>query len=152
MKHLGNLKRPEGSKTKKRRIGRGTGSGYGRTATRGHKGQKSRSGFGQPLGFEGGQMPLNRRIPKFGFYNKFRTEYQIVNVGYLQELVDSEKLQDKVDFDTLYGLGVIKKKKLPLKILGNGELNTALNIVADKFSESAKQKIESAGGTVTYNG
>lgn len=152
MKHIGNLKGSEGARHKKKRIGRGQGSGYGGTSTKGHKGQKSRSGFGQPLGFEGGQMPLNRRIPKFGFNNRSRIEYQVINVGRLQELADSEKISDKVNFDILYGLGILSKKAAPLKILGDGELKTALNVTAHKVTESAKQKIESAGGTVTING
>ena len=152
MKHIGNLSYPEGSRSKKKRIGRGQGSGFGGTATKGHKGQKSRSGFGQPRGFEGGQMPLNRRIPKFGFNNIFRTEYQIVNVGTLQSLIDDKKIDGKkIDFDALLNAGVINNKRMPLKILGKGDISIALEIVADRFSDSAKQKIETAGGTVTLN-
>lgn len=151
MKHIGNLTYAKGAKTKKKRIARGQGSGYGGTSTKGHKGQKSRSGAKIGVGFEGGQMPINRRVPKFGFHNPFRTEYQFVNVGRLQELADSNKIQGKVDFDTLIELGVINSKRKPLKILGEGELTTALEIAAHKFTKSAKEKIESAGGTVTVN-
>lgn len=152
MKHIGNLKYAEGAKKKSKRIGRGPGSGHGGTSTRGHKGQKSRSGATIARYTEGGQMALHRRVPKFGFFNRFRVEYQTVNVSTLQELVNKNLIKDNsIDFETLRKLGVIKKKSLPLKILGNGELSTALNVVADKFSESAKKKIETAGGTVTIN-
>ena len=153
MKHIGNLQKPEGLKKKRKRIGRGTGSGYGRTSTKGHKGQKSRSGFKQIRGFEGGQMPLNRRVPKFGFFNRFRTKYQIVNIQTLQSLADNNALEgSEVNFKVLNKLGVISNKRLPLKILGNGEITSALNVVAHKFSNSAKEKIESVGGTVTIHG
>lgn len=152
MKHVGNLISTEGARHKKKRIGRGQGSGFGGTSTKGHKGQQSRKSYNPPRGFEGGQMPLNRRVPKFGFNNNFRTEYQVVNVGKLQELAENDVIQGKVDFEILYNAGVINKKRMPLKILGNGDLNTALTIIADKVSETAKQKIESAGGTVTING
>ncbi len=152
MKHIGNLSYAEGAKKKSKRIGRGPGSGHGGTSTRGHKGQKSRSGAKISRFTEGGQMPINRRLPKFGFFNRFRVEYQIVNVSTLQELVDKNLIQDNiVDFNSLLDLGVINKKTLPLKILGNGELNVALNVTAHKFSESAKQKIETVGGTVIVN-
>lgn len=151
MKHIGNLTYAKGAKSKKKRIARGQGSGYGGTSTKGHKGQKSRSGATIGIAFEGGQMPMNRRVPKFGFHNPFRTEYQFVNVGRLQELADANKIEGKVDFETLLNLGVINSKRKPLKILGDGELNTALEIAAHKFTKSAKEKIESAGGTVTVN-
>jgi len=153
MKHIGNIKPAEGSKHKKKRIGRGPGSGHGGTATRGHKGQKSRSGATVGRGFEGGQMPLNRRVPKFGFKNVNRIEYQVVNLSTLQELFENNKIENNsVNFDTLISLGVIHKKRQKLKILGNGELKAALNITAHHFSETAKSKIESAGGTVVVNG
>lgn len=153
MKHIGNLQYSEGAKQKKKRIARGPGSGHGGTATRGHKGQKSRAGAKISPSFEGGQMPINRRIPKFGFTNIFRTEFQTVNVGTLQELADKNKFEGgKVDFDVLFDLGIINKKSQPLKILGNGEINVALTVEADKFSKQAKEKIESAGGTVVSNG
>lgn len=152
MKHLGNLKYSEGSKHKKKRIGRGPGSGFGGTSTRGHKGQKSRKSYSHPRSFEGGQMPLARRVPKFGFNNIFRVEYDIVNVSLLQKLVDDNKITDTVDQNLLVQLGVLKNSKLPLKVLGNGEIKSKLNVVAHKFSNTAKEKIESAGGVVTING
>jgi len=152
MKHIGNLKYAEGSRQKKKRIGRGQGSGHGGTSTRGHKGQQSRSGYSRKFGFEGGQMPINRRLPKFGFNNHFRVEYQVVNVGRLQELADNNKFKDnKVSFDILFDLGVLRKRTMPLKILGNGELKASLNVEAHNFTESAKKKIETAGGTVSIH-
>jgi len=152
MIHIGNLHYAEGSKNKKKRIGRGPGSGHGGTSTQGHNGQQSRSGAKSKRFFEGGQMPLNRRIPKFGFFNRFRTEYQVINVGRLQQLVENGKIQGLIDIDSMIKLGLISKKKMPVKILGNGNLSAALNVVAHCFSNSAKQKIESAGGIVTING
>lgn len=152
MKHIGNLKYAEGSKKGKKRIARGAGSGYGGTSTKGHKGQKSRSGAKIFVGFEGGQMPLNRRVPKFGFYNRFRVSYQVINVATLQELCNDGKIDNKVDFETLYNLGLLSKKNKPLKILGNGDLSTSLQVTAHHFSNTAIQKIESAGGTVTIDG
>lgn len=151
MKHIGNLTYSEGAKQKKKRIGRGYGSGYGGTSTRGHKGQKSRSGATIRIGFEGGQMPMNRRVPKFGFFNRFRVEYQVVNLDRIQDLVDNGKISDTVDFGTLIDLGVINYKNKPLKVLGSGDLKSAVNITAHKFSKIAKEKIESAGGTVTLH-
>lgn len=151
MKHIGNLSYAKGAVSKKKRIARGTGSGHGGTATRGHKGQKSRSGATIRPGFEGGQMPMNRRLPKYGFFNPFRIEYQVVNIGTIQILADNNKIVSKVDFDTLLNLGIINNKRKPLKIMGNGEISVALNIIADSFTKSAKVKIESAGGTVTIN-
>lgn len=153
MKHVGNLSYAEGAVHKKKRIGRGPGSGFGGTSTKGHKGHQSRSGFKQNRGFEGGQMPLNRRLPKFGFFNRFRVEYQIINLSRLQELYEENVLTDnKVTPEILWELGVISKSRLPIKILGDGELKASLNIEAHKFSETAKQKIESAGGTVVIHG
>jgi len=154
MKHLGNIKKAVGSTHAKKRIGRGQGSGYGGTSTKGHNGQKSRSGTRVRVGFEGGQMPMNRRLPKFGFTNIFRIDYQEVNVGRLQELIDNNKLNPSttVDLDLLYSLGVVRKKNVPYKILGNGEIKSALNITVDKISKIAQQKIEAAGGTVNLNG
>ncbi len=149
MKHIGNLTYAEGSRHKKKRIGRGPGSGHGGTSTRGHKGQQSRRGASRNYAFEGGQMPINRRLPKFGFNNRFRVEYQVINVSVLQSLVDTNKIEDKnVSFDLLYSLGVLSKKDIPVKILGNGEITASINVEAHKFSESAKSKIESAGGTI----
>ncbi len=153
MKHIGNLRYAEGAKKKKKRIARGVGSGHGGTSTKGHKGQQSRAGFALRRGFEGGQMPMNRRVPKFGFFNRFRTVYQVVNVGRLQELADGNMFEDGVvNPENLLKLGVVKKSRLPVKILGDGELQSSLKVLAHKFTNSAKQKIESAGGTVTIHG
>ncbi len=149
MKHLGNLRSSDGARSKKKRIGRGEGSGKGGTATKGHKGAQSRSGYKKMRSFEGGQMPLVRRIPKFGFFNRNRIEYQIVNVGRLQELVDGNKVNpNEITFDSLLEIGVINNRRMPLKILGNGELSASLNVEAHRITTSAKEKIESAGGTV----
>ena len=143
---LSNLKPAEGSvKNQGKRIGRGQGSGKGGTATRGHKGAKSRSGYSKKLGFEGGQMPLQRRVPKFGFKNINRVEYQGVNLDKLQELVDNKKIKDAVDFQTLVDLGLAGKNEL-VKILGRGELKSKLTVTAHKFTASAKAAIEAAGG------
>jgi large subunit ribosomal protein L15 len=146
---LSNLRPAKGSRKKVKRIGRGQGSGHGGTATRGHKGQGSRSGSGFKRGFEGGQMPLTRRLPKFGFTPPFRIEYKVVNVETLQTLVTDGKIKDVVTPETLYTAGVIAKKKVLVKILGNGELKAKLTITAHKFSKSAVEKITAAGGTAT---
>ncbi len=152
MKHIGNLTYAEGAKKDRKRIGRGQGSGHGGTSTRGHKGAQSRSGYTRKVGFEGGQMPLHRRLPKFGFFNRFRVEYQVINVNRLQELVDNNQLTGNiVNLDVLYTIGAVANSRIPIKILGNGEITTALNIEAAKLTASAQQKIESAGGTVTIN-
>lgn len=144
--NLSNLKPAEGSVKKQgKRIGRGQGSGKGGTATRGHKGAKSRSGYSKKLGFEGGQMPLQRRVPKFGFTNINRVEYQGVNLDTLQELVETKKIKNTVDFETLVELGLAGKNEL-VKILGRGELKTKLTVKAHKFTASAKAAIEAAGG------
>ncbi|PWK19282.1 50S ribosomal protein L15 [Xanthomarina spongicola] len=147
---LSNLKPAEGSvKSQGKRIGRGQGSGKGGTATRGHKGAKSRSGYSKKIGFEGGQMPLQRRVPKFGFTNINRKEYQGINLDTLQQLVDEKKIKDTLDFETLVSLGLAGKNEL-VKILGRGELKAKLNVSAHKFTASAKAAIEAAGGeTVT---
>lgn len=153
MKHIGNLSPAPGSRHKKKRVGRGAGSGHGGTSTRGHKGHQSRSGFSQSPGFEGGQMSLKRRLPKFGFTNIDRIEYQEVNVATLQTLVDTNKLPNgTVTNEILYRIGAVRKRSLPIKVLGNGDLSAKLNVTVDKVSETAKQKIESAGGAVTTNG
>lgn len=145
---LSNLKYAKGSKNKVKRIGRGEGSGHGGTATRGMNGQRSRSGAKYKIWFEGGQMPLQRRVPKRGFKNPFRIEYQVVNLNRLQELIDKKKVEDGViNAVVLYKNRVISKAAAPYKILGNGELKAKLNVEANAFSYSAKQKIESAGGT-----
>ncbi len=152
MKHIGNLTYAEGSRKTRKRVGRGQGSTRGKTSTRGHKGHASRSGFNQIHSFEGGQMPLNRRIPKFGFHNNFRTEYQVVNVSRLQELVEKGRLEGgEVTPERLFEVGAVSIRKAPVKILGEGEISVALNVRAHKFSASAKEKIESAGGSVTIN-
>ncbi len=145
---LSNLQPAAGSvKNKGKRVGRGQGSGKGGTATRGHKGAKSRSGYSKKLGFEGGQMPLQRRVPKFGFKNINRKEYQGINIDTLQQLVDDKKIKGSIDFDTMLDLGLIKKNDL-IKILGRGELKAKLKVTAHKFSASAKEAIEAAGGEV----
>jgi len=153
MKHIGNLSPAPGSRHKKKRIGRGAGSGHGGTSTRGHKGAKSRSGFKRKAGFEGGQMPLIRRVPKFGFTNINRIDHQIVNVATLQRLADEGRLAGGVvTNDVLYSIGAISKRAVPVKVLGNGDLTAKLTVTVDKVSASAKAKIESAGGAVTING
>jgi large subunit ribosomal protein L15 len=145
---LSNLKPAEGSvKNQGKRIGRGQGSGKGGTATRGHKGAKSRSGYSKKIGFEGGQMPLQRRVPKFGFNNINRVEYQGVNLDVLQQLVDDKKIKNTVDFETLVDLRLASKNDL-VKILGRGELKSKLKVSAHKFTASAKAAIEAAGGEV----
>ena len=144
---LSNLKYKAGSRKKRKRIGRGQGSGHGGTATRGHKGQGSRSGVSYRPWFEGGQMPLVRRVPKFGFTNIFKTEFQIINVNKLEDLAQAGKLPDGVvNPEILYQIGAVSKKSLPVKILGNGELKTKLEVTAHAFSSSAIQKIEAVGG------
>lgn len=149
MKHIGNLFPSVGSKHKPKRIGRGPGSGHGGTSTRGHKGHQSRSGYRRKLAFEGGQMPLIRRVPKFGFNNRNRVEYQVVNLSQIQDLIDKGKISsNNIDFDLLYKVGLISKKRSPLKILGNGMIRSAISVKAHKFSQSAKEKIESVGGKV----
>ncbi len=143
---LSNLKPAEGSvKSQGKRIGRGQGSGKGGTATRGHKGAKSRSGYSKKIGFEGGQMPLQRRVPKFGFTNINRIEHQGVNLDTLQQLVDDKKIKGTVDFDTLMTLNLVDKNDL-VKIMGRGELKAKLTVTAHKFTATAKAAIEAAGG------
>ena len=143
---LHNLKPAKGSvKTTTKRLGRGQATGNGGTAGRGHKGAKSRSGYSRKIGFEGGQMPLQRRVPKFGFTNPNRVEYQTINLDRLQELVDHKLIKDSVDFDILHSMDQVNKN-LPLKVLGRGELKAKLKVSAHKFSASAKAAIEAAGG------
>ena len=147
--NLSKLKPAEGSiKAKSKRIGRGQGSGKGGTATRGHKGAKSRSGYSKKLGFEGGQMPLQRRIPKFGFKNINRKEYKPININTLQELVDAKKIKKGIiGFEDMISNNLIKKNDL-VKILGNGEISSPLKVEAHKFSKSAIEAIEKAGGEI----
>ena len=144
--NLSNIQPAEGSTHKNtKRLGRGQGSGKGGTAARGHKGAKSRSGYSKKLGFEGGQMPLQRRVPKFGFKNINRKDYQGINLDTLQELVDEKKIKDTLGFDTIVELRLARKNEL-VKILGRGELKAAVKVSAHKFTATAKAAIEAAGG------
>lgn len=145
--NLSNLKPAEGSVKKNKRLGRGEATGSGGTASRGHKGAKSRSGYSRKIGFEGGQMPLQRRVPKFGFTNRNRKVYQGINLDTIQQLVDDKKIKDTLDVDTMISLGLINKTEL-VKILGRGELKAKVNITAHKFTATAKNAIEAAGGEV----
>jgi len=140
--NLSNIHAPKKATEKRKRVGRGMGSGMGKTSTRGHKGQRSRSGSRMIRGFEGGQMPLHRRMPKRGFTNIFRKEYSIVSLERLAELGETT-----INPEVLRKAGVIKTKH-PVKILGGGELNVALNVSAHRFSKSAQEKITKAGGKV----
>jgi len=143
---LNNLKPAEGSSNRAgKRVGRGQGSGKGGTATRGHKGAKSRSGYSKKIGFEGGQMPLQRRVPKFGFTNINRKEYKGINLDKLQELVDKKIVKDTVTFATLIENRLARKNDL-VKILGGGELKASLKVSVHKFTATAKAAIEKAGG------
>ncbi len=144
---LYNLAPAKGATKTKKRLGRGQGSTTGGTAGRGHKGAGSRSGYKTKKGFEGGQMPLQRRLPKFGFKNPFRVEYQQLNLGRIQELVEKHNLAE-ITVDNLRSIKLIGKSEL-VKVLGNGELKTKVNVSVHAISESAKQKIEGLGGTVT---
>ena len=141
---LEKLKRPSGSRKARKRIGRGQGSGRGGTSGAGHKGAQSRSGFKRKKGFEGGQMPLQRRVPKVGFTNIFRVEYQVVNV---RDLVRANRKE--ITIDTLIANGLVRNSNKPTKILGTGEVKEAYNVSAHAFSKSAVEKIEAAGGTTT---
>ncbi|RJX28918.1 MAG: 50S ribosomal protein L15 [Desulfurivibrio sp.] len=144
MLSLSNLSPQKGSTKQRKRLGRGPGSGHGKTAGRGHKGFKARSGSGVKPGFEGGQMPLQRRLPKRGFNNIFRKEYAVVNVKDLDKL----EAGSKVDRQALVAAGLIRAKDNFVKILGEGELTKKFTIAVDKVSESARKKIENAGGTI----
>ena len=149
MANLHTLHYAEGSRKRVKRIGRGQGSGHGGTSTRGHTGAGARAGAPYRPWFEGGQMPLIRRVPKFGFVSPFRVEYQVVNVATLEKLAADGKLAGgKVTPEVLYTAGVVSKKSVPLKILGEGGLKAKLEISAHAFSKSAVAKIESAGGKV----
>ena len=144
--NLSNLQPAAGSvKSQGKRVGRGQGSGKGGTATRGHKGAKSRSGYSRKVGFEGGQMPLQRRVPKFGFTNINRKDYQGINLVTLQQLVDEKKIKSELDFETIVELRLGRKHEL-IKILGRGELKAKLKVSAHKFTATAKAAIEAAGG------
>ena len=142
---LNNLKPAEGAVKARKRIGRGTGSGRGGTSTRGHKGAKSRSGYSKKIGFEGGQMPLQRRVPKFGFKNINRVEYKAINIGVIQALADEKQLT-KVTVADLIAAGFVSSKHL-VKILGNGEITSKLEVEAHAFSKSAVAAIEAQGGS-----
>jgi large subunit ribosomal protein L15 len=147
---LSNLKYAEGSHKNRKRVGRGIGSGHGKTACKGHKGEKSRSGAKHYAWFEGGQMPLQRRIPKFGFTNPGREEFQVLNLGKLQLFFDNGKLaQNSLNPEILFSEGIISRKNVPLKILGDGEFKQKIEISAHKFSKVAVDKIEKNGGKVT---
>jgi large subunit ribosomal protein L15 len=144
---LSNLKPAKGSVKTRKRIGRGQGSGKGGTSTKGHKGGQSRAGYSRKIGFEGGQMPLQRRIPKFGFNNLSRKEYKAINISTLQTLADTKKLS-AIDLQTLADAGLISKNDM-VKVLGNGKLTAKLNVTAHAFSKSAKAAIEALKGTAT---
>jgi len=147
---LSNLTPAKGSRKKTKRIGRGQGSGHGGTATKGHKGARSRSGAKFRPGFEGGQMPLLRRIPKFGFTPRNRVEQQVLNVETLERLVSTKKIQGSgITPETLFKAGAISKKNKPVKILGDGELKSKVEVSAHAFSKSALAKIQAAGGKAT---
>jgi large subunit ribosomal protein L15 len=139
--NLSTIRAPKKANENKKRVGRGMGSGMGKTSTRGHKGQGSRSGSRQKRGFEGGQMPLHRRLPKRGFTNIFRTEYQVVNLASLAELGETD-----ITLEVLKKARLVKGKNALIKVLGDGELNKAINVHAHKFSKSAQEKITKAGG------
>jgi large subunit ribosomal protein L15 len=143
--NLSNLKPAEGSIKTRKRIGRGPGSGLGGTSTRGHKGQKSRSGYSKKIGFEGGQMPIQRRLPKFGFKNINHIEYKAINLSTLQELADAQQLT-KIGIEELKNAGFISSKHL-VKILAKGTVTSALEITAHAFSKTAEEAIAKAGGT-----
>jgi large subunit ribosomal protein L15 len=145
---LSNLKPANGAVKKTKRIGRGQGSGHGGTSTRGHKGAKSRSGYKSKIGFEGGQMPLQRRLPKFGFTNPNRVEFAGVNLDVIQQLIDNGRVSTTITKLDLIAAGLISKTE-KVKILGRGELKTAISITADKFSKTAQEAIEKNGGSVT---
>ena len=142
---LHELKPAEGSTKSRKRVGRGNGSGLGKTAGRGHKGQKARSGGGVRPGFEGGQMPMMRRIPKRGFTNIFKKEYTVINVSDLEERFENGA---EVSIESLYAAGLIKKVKDGVKLLGDGEITKALTVKVDKVSKTAAEKIVAAGGKV----
>ncbi|TVQ73903.1 MAG: 50S ribosomal protein L15 [Balneolaceae bacterium] len=145
---LHNLVAPEPNKKTRKRVGRGEGSGLGKQSGRGHKGQKSGSGYSQKRGFEGGQMPLQRRIPKFGFKNPFRKEYVALNLDALEDFKKRGKLGAKITIDDFIAAGIIRKNEL-IKVLGRGDVETAFQVEAHGFSKTAIEKIEKAGGSAT---
>ena len=146
---LNNLQPAKGSnKSSGKRLGRGQGSGKGGTSTKGHKGARSRSGYSRKIGFEGGQMPLQRRIPKFGFNNINRVEYQTINIDDIQTLVEDKKIKKDLTFEKMIELRIVKKGDL-VKVLGRGKIDVPVNVTAHKFSVSAEKSIEKAGGKIT---
>ncbi len=145
---LSNLKPAKGSTHSRKRVGRGEGSGHGGTSTRGHKGAQSRSGYSRKIGFEGGQMPLQRRVPKFGFTNPNRVEYKSINLDTIQALVDSKKVKATITLEDFVNNGLVSKKEL-VKILGRGELTAKVSVTAHAFSKSAIAAIEAQGGKAT---
>lgn len=144
--NLSNLKPAAGSTKDSKRIGRGTGSGYGGTSTRGHKGAKSRSGYSKKIGFEGGQMPIQRRLPKFGFKNINRVEYKAINLSTLQQMAE-EKSMSKIGLEELRSAGFISATQL-VKILAKGDLSAKIDVEAHAFSKKAEEAITAAGGTI----
>lgn len=145
--NLSELKPPDGSRKKRKRVGRGTGSGHGKTSCRGSKGQNSRSGGGVRLGFEGGQMPLTRRLPKRGFCNIFRKDIAVVNIEQLKRFSEGSV----VDSEAIISSGIVKKRGDGIKILGNGSIDYPLFLKVDRISHGAREKIEAAGGSVEVN-
>jgi large subunit ribosomal protein L15 len=145
--NLSQIKPPKGQTKLRKRVGRGMGSGHGKTSSRGHKGQRQGTGFGQKRGFEGGQMPLHRRLPKRGFTNIFKKEYAIVNLGRLEKMEG-----DTFNLESLLASNVIKKAGIGLKVLGTGQLTRAITVEAIQFSKSALEKIQKAGGTAKVIG
>ena len=148
--NLSNLKPAEGSVKSRKRIGRGAGSGLGGTSTRGNKGAKARSGYKKKIGFEGGQMPIQRRMPKYGFKNINHIEYKAINLSTLEALAQAKSL-NKIDFETLLKAGLVSKNQF-VKILGNGSITVAVEVSAHAFSKSAEESITAAGGTVVKIG
>ena len=142
---LSNLEPKKGAVKKRKRVGRGPGSGHGKTAGRGHKGEKARAGGAKPVWFEGGQMPLYRRLPKRGFKNIFRKEYECVNLDQIESHYSEGEIVNK---ETLFNKGLIKRTELPVKVLGRGDLTKALEFQVDKISKGAREKIEKAGGKI----
>jgi large subunit ribosomal protein L15 len=153
MKHIGNLSYNDGAKHSRKRIGRGQGSGHGGTSTKGHKGQKSRSGATISRGFEGGQMPINRRVPKYGFTNAlFMNHYNVINLSKIQYFIDKGRVNaDDINYESLKKAGAINGPN-PLKVLAQGEVTSPIKVSAAKVSKVAIEKIEKAGGSVETNG
>ena len=147
MMNLSNLRAPKNANSNKKRVGRGMGSGMGKTSTRGHKGQGSRSGSSLMRGFEGGQMPLHRRLPKRGFTNIFRTEYTVLNLDRIAEMGE-----DELTYEKMVALRMVRKRNALVKVLGVGELTVAVTVHAHKFSKTAQDKIEKAGGKAVLIG